>query len=144
MIFIHFGLKFGPGNGFKAYLLKSGYSEKEIDKQFLKITKFKRSTALDRKKKEKSGKNERTKGRFVTDYEPAVPSIHGVLKTLEPSIKASRLLKKMFPDGAKNVSLRRGGRDIKEILATTKSNYREERGRRTGNCGPCGKPCTLC
>ena len=130
---------------YKAYLLKSGYTEEQINEQFLRITKFKRSTILYRKRKEKR-KDDRTKIRFVTDYEPAFPSIRGVLKNLESKINENRLLKKMLPEGARNVqiSLRRGGKNIKEMLATTKLNYREERASRTGTCGPCKKQCVHC
>ena len=108
--------------------------------------KFKRSTILYKDRKEKKKKKERTRLRFVTDYEPAFPSVKGVVKSMERKIRSSRLLKKMLPEGAGNVqvSMRRGGRNIKEILATTKLNYREERAERTGWCGPCNKPCTHC
>ena len=130
---------------YKSYLLKSGYDDKEIDDQFAKILKFKRNTILYKERKKKKQKD-KTRIRFITDYEPAFPSINGVIKSMEDKIKNSPLLSRMLPEGAKNVqvSMRRGGKNIKEILATTKLNCREERLARTGKCGPCNRPCVHC
>ena len=93
--------------------------------------KFKRSTLLYEGRKKKR-KKDKTRIRFITDYEPAFPSINGVIKRMEDKIKNSPLLRRMLPEGAKNVqvSMRRGGKNIKEILATTKLNHREERAER--------------
>ena len=131
---------------YKAYLLKSGFSGEDIDEQFLKICKFKRSTLLYRKRKEERRKRDRIKLRFVTDYEPAFPSIKNTLKQMEGFIKNNQRLRKMLPDGARNVqvSFRRGGKNIKEILATTKLNYGEERATRIGKSKPCNTPCIHC
>ena len=106
--------------------------------------KFKRNTILYKNRKKKV--NEDVKIRFITDYEPAFPSIRGAIRGIEEKIENSDLLKRMFPKGGRNiqVSMRRGAKNIKELLATTKIDQREERAMRTGSSGPCDKPCVHC
>ena len=124
--------------------MKSGYDEQHIDDEFCKILKCKRTTLL--KEGKKKHKKKRVSIRFITDFEPAFPSIKYALKSVEHKIKGDNLLIRMLPDGANSVqiAMRRGGKDIKEILATTKVNCNEERTQRIGHCGPCGKPCVHC
>ena len=129
---------------YKAYLMKSGYEEEHIDDQFCKILKYKRKTLIEERKKRKN--NNRVKVRFITDYEPAFPSIKKALKEMEPRILENDLLKRMLPNGIGSIQIatRRGGKNIKELLATTKINHQDERAQREGHCGPCGKPCVHC
>ena len=129
---------------YKAYLMKSGYKPQDIDNQFVKILKYKRKDLL----KEKSKKKKRTRNkkiRFITDFEPKFPSIANALKELEPLLLSDPLLKKMLPNGMRNIDVcyRRGGKNIKEFLATARVNKGETRLQLGGQTG-CEKECHYC
>ena len=66
---------------------------------------------------------------------------------MEPLINNDPVLSKMFPKGADSVQVchRRGGWNIKEILAPSSINMqREERNKRVGRSEKCNKNCRSC
>ena len=85
--------------------------------------------------------------RYISNYEPKFPSIRAALRTIEPELENDDLLRKMFPKGLKNmqVSYRRKGKNIKEMLATAKINEPNRRDMSSeGKQTSCGKNCAYC
>ena len=125
---------------YKAFLMKSGHKESDIDNQFVKILTRKRENLLVERSTNRKKKKRKHQIRFITDYEPKFPSIRNALKELEPKIRGDALLQKMFPAGVKDIQIseRRGGKNIKEILAKSKINALEERSG-IGYQSECGK-----
>ena len=75
---------------YKAYVIKSGYDEKNVDKKLLNFTvRYKKKDILKNKIKKKR-KSPMKKYRFVTDFEPTFPDIKTGFKNLSTSLKMMR------------------------------------------------------
>lgn len=89
-----------------------------------------------------------SKQRFITDFEPAFPEITKILRKHSTILQEDDVLMKVFPSGSKDfqVCYRRGGKNMKEILAPSKANLRnsDERDQEDAGSRPCGKGCTYC
>ena len=87
---------------YKAYLIKSGYDEKNVDKKLINFAvRYKRKDILENKIKNKR-KSPMKKYRFVTNFEPTFPDIKTGLKKFKHIIEDDEELKKInggFPGG---------------------------------------------
>ena len=104
---------------YKAYLIKSGYDEKNVDKKLINCAvRYKRKDILENKIKKKR-KSPIKKYCFVTNFEPTFPDIKTGFKKFKHIIEDDEELKKIFPHGIKHfqVSEKRDSKNIKEILA---------------------------
>ena len=137
---------------YKAYLLKSGYNEQNINEKFINLAvKKKRSHILKDNGKKKQQKTFQ-KYRFVTEYEPSFPDIRKAFWKFDHILKNDEKMKKVFPYGVKHfqISEKRGTKNIKEILAPSTVNLNDceyvdnETAEQDLGCHPCNKPCVYC
>ena len=139
---------------YKAYLIKSGYDEKNVDKKLINFAvRYKRKNILENKIKKKR-KSPMKKYHFVTNFEPTFPDIKTGLKKFKQIIEDDEELKKIFPHGIKHfqVSEKRGSKNIKEILAPSNTCFSNEDQPQNENehvdeingSHPCNKPCVYC
>ena len=128
---------------YKGYLITSGYQEKFVNQAFAPLANVQRSTLL--KPKRPSQRRTRKKVRFITNYEPAFPDIRKYLHKHKQLLKEDRELRKVFPHNTKDlqVAYRRGGPNMKELLAPSKTKLLHEEDGSLGS-EPCGKDCVLC
>ena len=93
----------------KTYLMKSGHSEKDIDKAFSNRATIHRRETL----KKKSNKKQNNKITFTAKYEPSLPNIYNIWR------KTNEELKNIFKKGVKDFEIvyRKRGKNIKEWLA---------------------------
>ena len=100
---------------YKAYLMKSGYEEELVDEKFSShVVTTKRKDLLGNKKRKKQ-RNEITKYRMVTDYEPTFPDIRKAFRKFKHIIEDDEEFKEIFPKGVSHfqVSERRGSKILK-------------------------------
>ena len=75
---------------YKAYLIKSGYDEKNVDKKLINFAvRYKRKDILENKIKKKR-KSPMKMYCFVTNFEPTFPDIKTRFKNLSTSLKTMR------------------------------------------------------
>ena len=95
---------------YKAYLVKSGHDEKNVDKKIINFAvRYKRKDILENKIKKKR-KSPMKKYRFVTNFEPTFPDIKTGFNKFKHVIEDDEELKKIFPHRIKHfqVSEKRG------------------------------------
>ena len=132
---------------YKAYLLDSGYASDIIDKHFIKVAKLKRKDTLG----EKVARNRKIRNRkinFVTTWDPMFPDINKAFRKFYHILEEDEQCKKLFPKGSFRVSYKRGHKNLKEFLASSKlvfenmdavSNSKRQHHGKCVKCGSCGK-----
>ena len=105
---------------YKAYLMKSRHSEKDIDKAFCKRATIPRRETL----KKKSNRKQNNKIKFITEYEPFLPNIYSIWRKTNHLLKNNEELNNIFKNSVKDFQIvyRKGGKNIKEWLANTNIN----------------------
>ena len=101
---------------YKRYLLKYGYSSDNIDSNFIRAAKVKRSKTLKPNKKVQK-QNGKRKYYFSTSYDPEFPNIRACIKKHEKILGEDPELKELFSKGCFRVTERRGHKNLKERLA---------------------------
>ena len=104
---------------YKRYLLKYGYSSVNIDSNFIRAAKVKRSKTLKPNKKVQK-QNEKRAYDFSTSYDPEFPNIRACIKKHEKILEEDPELKELFPKGCFRVTERRGHKNLKEHLAPSR------------------------
>ena len=85
---------------YKAYLMKSGYKEADINKKFINFTiKKERKSILKKKNKNKQSIQ---KYRFVTNFEPSLPDIAKGFRKFKRVLEVDEELMELFPHGVKH------------------------------------------
>ena len=128
---------------YKAYLIKSGHDSDQVDRAFIKRASVKRNDILQKERKAKPITN---KTLFVTEYEPSFPSVNAVWRKHEHLIKNDDVLKKVFPNGVKDfsVAFKRGGKNIKEWVASPTLNTVDNDAEDIFTCDQCPNNCVDC
>ena len=137
---------------YKAYLLKSGNNEQNINEKFINLAVKKKISHILKDNGEKKQQKTFQKYRFVTEYEPSFPDIRKAFRKFDHILKNDEKMKNVFPYGAKHfqVSEKRGTKNIKEILAPSTVNLNDcdyvdnETAEQDLGCHPCNKPCVYC
>ena len=82
----------------------------------------------------------------MVDFEPSFPDIYAVWRKHDHLLKNDDILKKVFPNGAKNfrVAYKRSGKNIKEWIASPTINTRENLNDPLFECNDCEKNCVDC
>ena len=83
---------------YKRYLLKCVYSSDNIDSNFIRAAKVKRSETLKSNKKVKK-QNEKRVYYFSTSYDPELPNIKECIKKHEKILAEDPEMKELFPKG---------------------------------------------
>ena len=104
---------------YKRYLLKCGYSSDNIDSNFIRAAKVKRSKTLKSNKKVQK-QNEKRVYYFSTSYDPEFPNIRECIKKHEKILDEDPEMKELFPKGCFRVTERRGHKNLKEHLAPSR------------------------
>ena len=117
--------------------MKSGHSEKEIDKAFCKRAPIPRRETLNKK----SNRKQYNKIKF--EYEP---SIYSIWRKTNHLLKNNEELKIIFKNGVKDFQIvhRKGGKNIKEWLANTNINTIDSSNIVSYGFGDCGRNCIDC
>ena len=85
---------------YKAYLLKSGFNEEDINRKFIDFTiKKKRKKVLQNDCNKDKKKPPMRKYRFTTDFEPSFPDIRKAFTKFKNIIEDDDELKEVFPHG---------------------------------------------
>ena len=128
---------------YKAYLLHSGYDSEMVDKQFVKVAKMKRKETLKTRTKPKLN---RRKYSFVTTWDPAFPDIRKALHKFTNVLMEDEECREVFPKGSFRVAYKKGHKNLKEIIAPSRSVFAGTEGPvgrngsgREGSCKKCGK-----
>ena len=136
---------------YKAYMLKSCYNEELVDDHFITLAiETKRKDLLQNKKRKKQRKVE--KYRMVTNYEPTFPDIRKAFSKCRDIFEEDEELQEIFPKGIVHlkVSVRRGAKNVKELIAPSTVEFKEENDAEQTNENseevskgsyPCGKQC---
>ena len=114
---------------YKAYLLHSGYNSEMVDKQFVKVAKMKR------KEKIKTRTKPKLKGRkysFVTTWVPGFPDIRKALHKFTNILMEDEKCREVFPKESFRVAFKKDHKNLKEIIAPSRSMFLIMK-------GPCGK-----
>ena len=92
--------------------MKSGHSEKDIDKPFCQRATIPRRETL----KKKSNRKHNNKIKFITEYEPYLPNIYSSWRKNNHLLRNNEELTNAFKNGAKDFQIvyRKGGKNIKE------------------------------
>ena len=94
---------------YKAYLIKSGYDENNVDKKLINFTvRYKRKNILENKIKKKR-KSPMKEYRSVTNFESTFPDIKSRLKKFKHIIEDDEELKKIFSHGIKHFQVSEEG-----------------------------------
>ena len=127
---------------YKAYLMKSGHSEKDIDNGFCNRLSINRRETL----KKKSNKKQNNKIKFITEYEPSLPDIYTVWRKNRHLLKNNEELKNIFENDIKDFQLvyRKGGKNIKEWLCSANINTIDYSNAVHYGCYSCGRNCIDC
>ena len=122
--------------------MKSGHSEKDIDKSFCQRATIPRRETL----KKKSNRKHNNKIKFITEYEPSLPNIYGTWRKNNLLLKYNKELKNIFKSGVKDFKIvhRKGGKNIKERLANTNVNTIDSSNIVSYGCNDCGRNCIDC
>ena len=128
---------------YKAYLIKSGHDKKKIDKAFIKRATMKRADVLNRERRTRSVTN---KTLFVVDFEPSFPDVYTVWRKHEHLLRDDSVLKTVFPNGVRDfkVAYKRGGKNIKEWLASPIINTLDSMDEPFYECTGCQNNCIDC
>ena len=105
---------------YKAYLLHSGNDSEMVDKQFVKVAKMKRKETLKTRTKPKLN---RRKYNFVTTWDPAFPDIRKVLHKFTNVLMEDEECREVFPNGSFRVAYKKGHKNLKEIIAPSRSVF---------------------
>ena len=100
-------------------MLDSGYASDIIDKHFIKVAKLKRKDTLG----EKVARNRKIRNRkinFVSTWDPMFPDINKAFRKFYYILEEDEQCKKLFPKGSFRVSYKRGHKNLKEFLASSK------------------------
>ena len=127
---------------YKAYLMKSGHSEKDIDNAFCnRFLKNRRETL-----KKKTNKKRNDKIKFITEYEPSFPDIYTIWRKNSHLLKNNEELKNIFKNDVKDFQLvyRKGGKNINEWLCSTNVNTIDYSNIVHYECNTCGRNCIDC
>ena len=127
---------------YKAYLMKSGHSEKDIDKSFSQRATMPRRETL----KKKSNRKHNIQIKFIIEYEPSLPNIYRIWRKNNHLLKNNEELKNIFKNGVKHFQIvyRKGGKNIKEWLANTNINTIDSRNIVSYGCYNCRRNCIDC
>ena len=124
---------------YKAYLMKSGNSEKDIHNSFCHRRTIPRRKTL----KKKSNRKHNNKIKFITEYEPSLPNVYSIWRKNNHLLKNSIELKNIFKNGVKDFEIvyRKGGKNIKEWLANMNINTIDSSNIISYGCYDCRKNC---
>ena len=81
---------------YKAYLLKSGYNEQNINEKFINLAVKKKRSHILKDNGEKKQQKTFRKYRFVTEYEPSFPDIRKAFRKFDHILKNDEKMKKVF------------------------------------------------
>ena len=128
---------------YKAYLIKSGHNENDINKAFCERSLIPRKETLKKKSRKIYDSN---KIKFITEYEPSLPNIYNTWRKHSHLLTRNEELKRIFKNGIKDfqVVYRRGGKNIKEWLASPNINTIDSSVTESYGCYDCGKNCIDC
>ena len=114
-----------------------------VDKQFVKVAKIKRKETLKTRTKPK------LKGRkynFVITWDPAFPDIRKPLHQSTNVLMEDEECREIFPKESFRVAFKKGHKNLKEIIAPSRSMFLRTEGPvgrnrlgREGSCKKCGK-----
>ena len=92
--------------------MKSGHSEKDIDKAFSKRATIPRTEIL----KKKSNRKWNNKIKSISEYEPSLPHIYSIWRKTNYLLENNEELKNIFKRGVKDFQkvYRKGGKNMKE------------------------------
>ena len=122
---------------YKAYLMKSGHSEKDIDNAFCnRFLKNRRETLKKKTNKKRNGKI-----KFIAEYEPSLQDIYTIWRKNSHLLKNNEELKNIFKNDFKDFQLVyiKGGRNIKERLCSTNFNTLDYSNIVHCDCNSCGR-----
>ena len=112
-----------------------------VDKQFGKVAKMKRKETLKTRTKPKLN---RRKYNFVTTWDPAFSDIRKALHKFTNVLMEDEECREVFPNGSFRVAYKKGHKNLKEIIAPSRSVF-------AGTEGPVGRnksggegSCTKC
>ena len=127
---------------YKAYLMKSGHSGKDIDKSFCQRVAIPRRETLNKK----SNRKHNNKIKFITECEPSLPNIYSTWRKNNYLLKNNEGLKNRFKNGVKDFQIvyRKGGKNIKEWLANTSIDIINSSNIVSYGCYECGRNCIDC
>ena len=100
-----------------------------VDKQFVKVAKMKRNQTLKTRTKPKLN---RRKYNFVTTWDPAFPDIRKALHKFTNVLMEDEECREVFPKGSFRVAYKKGHKNLKEIIAPSRSVF-------AGTEGPVGR-----
>ena len=128
---------------YKAYLLHSGYDSEMVDEQFVKVAKMKRKETLKTRTKPKL---KWRKYSFVTTWDPEFPDIREALHKFTNVLMEDEECREVFPKGSFRVVFKKGHKNLKEIIAPSRSMFSimegpcgKNRLGKEGSCKKCGK-----
>ena len=100
--------------------MKSGYSEKDIDKAFSKRKTIPRRETL----KKKSNRKQNQKMKFINEGEQSLPNIYNIWRKTKRLLKNNEELKYICKNGVKDFQIvyRKGSKNSKEWLTNTNIN----------------------
>ena len=107
---------------YKRYLLKCAYSQNNIDSNFIRAAKVKRSKTLKPNKKVQKQNGKRTYY-FSTSYDPDFPDIKACIKKHEKILEEDPELKELFPKGCFRVTERRDHKNLKKHMAPSRFKW---------------------
>ena len=81
---------------YKAYLLKSGYNEQNINEKFINLAVKKKRSHILKDNEQKKQQKTFQKYRFVTEYEPSFPDIRKAFRKFDHILKNDEKMKKFF------------------------------------------------
>ena len=127
---------------YKAYLMRSGHSEKDIDIDFCKRVTIPRRETL----KKKLNRQENNKIKFVNEYEPSFLNIYSILRKTNQLFKIMKNWKNIFKICLQDfqIQYKKGGKNTKEWLANTNINTIYSRNIVSYGCYDCGRNCIDC
>ena len=105
---------------YKAELLHSRYDSEMVDKQFVKVAKIKRKETL------KTSTKPKLKGRkysFVTTWDPVFPEIRKALRKFTNVLMEDEECREVFPKGSLRVVFKKVHKNLKEIIAPSRSMF---------------------
>ena len=97
---------------YKNYLIARDYHPGLVDKQFRKVEMTSRHNA----RKKNTKRKEVSKVKFITTFNPAIPSIEGLIRKHIHYLHADEVLKKAFPSNKFSVIYKRN-KNLKEMVA---------------------------
>ena len=100
-----------------------------VDKQFVKVAKMKRKETL---KTRIQPKLNRKKYNFVTTWDPAFLDIRKALHKFTNVLMENEECREVFPKGSFKVAYKKGHKNLKEIIAPSRSVF-------AGTEGPVGR-----